>query len=263
LVPNEASAYHTYKTRLLDSTANSLKRREFRFGIMKQSYGAFDFFQISTYTLPWLVGIVLQDTAPNIEFKSTFFEGRRLTLSASFSFITGTFEQVENVSSTRVRYYMTPLTIASSVRINRDVSTHIGGIYTATQGDANAGLGSNDIGGSAVIDLLQFWGMMEWRLSRVVAFTFTVRWVPWVSDTIVTGTLEGNPEIGVDIELEFIDLKNAWAAIPGFVFSWERANIRMGVGYGDFFSEFVGFPLALPRSLFSNVAWEFDVFVRF
>lgn len=230
---------------------------------MKQSYGVLDFFQISTYTIPWLVGVVLQDTAPNIEFKSTLFNRKRLALSASISFITGTFEQVENVSSTRIRYYMTPLSVASSVRINRDISTHIGGIYTATQGDANAGLGTSDIGGSAVIDLLQFWGMVEWRLSRVVAFTFTVRWVPWVSDTIVSGTLEGNPEIGVDIQLEFIDLTNAFAAIPGFVFSWERANIRMGVGYGDFFSEFLGFPLAIPGDLFKNIAWEFDVFVRF
>ncbi len=265
-LPAKASAYHSYETRLLDSTAYSLHRRQFRFGLLKQSYGVFDFFQISTYTAPWLLGLVFEEVAPNIEFKSTFYDRKRLALSASIGFITGTVEQFVNVEQSRFRYFMTPVTLASSVRINTWVSAHVGGIYTATQGDANAGLGSNDVGGSAVIDLLQLWAMTEWRLSRVVAFTFTLRWVPWVSDTIVTGRLEGdqgNPGIGVQIEVSFIDLKNAFAAIPGFVFSWERANIRLGVGYGDLFTEFIGFPLAVPRDLLKGVAPEFDIFVRF
>ena len=272
LVPSSASAYHTYDTRLLDNTAYSLKRRQFRLGLLKQSYGAFDFFQISTYTAPWLLGLVIEDVTPNIELKSTFYDRGRLALSASVGFITGTLEQflVEdeegNSQSSKFRYFMTPLSLASSVRINNWVSTHIGGTYTATQGDANSGLGSNDIGGSAVIDLLQLWAMAEWRLSKVVAFTFTLRWVPWVSDTIVTGRIQvdgGNPIIDAQIEINFIDLKNAVAVIPGFVFSWERANIRLGVGYGDLFTDFIGFPLAVPGDLLKGISPEFDVFVRF
>ena len=266
LVPNSASAYHSYDVRLLDSTADSLKRRQFRLGLFKLSYGIFDFFQVSTYTAPWFLGLVLEDVAPNIEFKSTFFQGRRLSLSGSLGFITGTVEQVVGLDASKFRYFMLPVSLASSVRINRMVSTHLGGTYTAVQGDANSGLGSNDIGGSAVVDLVQFWGIVEWRISKVVAFTFTVRWVPWVSDTIVRGRLEGtdgNPGIGVQIELEFVDLTNAFAAIPGFVFSWERANLRLGVGYGDLFTGFVGFPLVLPRDILGGVAPEFDVFVRF
>lgn len=266
LVPNSASAYHSSDVRLLDGTADSLKRRQFRLGLFKLSYGIFDFFQISTYTAPWLLGVVIEDVAPNIEFKSTFFQRHRLSLSASMGFVTGTVEQVVGLDASRFRYYMLPVSLAASMRINRMVSTHIGGTYTAVQGDANTGLGSNDIGGSAVVDLLQLWGMVEWRISKVVAFTFTVRWTPWVSDTIVRGKVEGdlgNPEIGVQIELEFVDLTNAFAAIPGFVFSWERANIRLGVGYGDLFTGFVGFPLVVPRDILGGVAPEFDVFVRF
>jgi hypothetical protein len=51
------------------------------------------------------------------------------------------------------------------------------------------------------------------------------------------------------------------AIVPGFVFSWERANIRLGVGYGDFFIE--GFAFVLPRDVLGGVSPEFDVFVRF
>jgi len=148
------------------------------------------------------------------------------------------------------------------VRINSDVSTHIGGIFTGVSGDVDTSPGANDIAGSTVVDILQFWGMVEWRLSRVVAFTFTVRWVPWVSDIIVRGSLDSeNPDIGIGLTVELIDLTNTFAVIPGFVFSWKRTNIRLGVGYGDFFVQ--GFALVVPRDVLSGVSPEFDVFVRF
>jgi hypothetical protein len=263
LSPSPASAYHTYDARLLDSTAYSLKRRQFRLGLFKLSYGVFDFFQVTTYTAPWILGAAFEDVAPNIEFRSTFFDHRKLALSASVGFITGTIEQVVNLRESRLRYYMTPVSIAASVRYNWRFSSHFGGTYTATQGDANAGLGFQDLGGSAVIDLFQLWAMFEGRLSKVVAFTFTVRWVPWVSDTIVRGEISGNPGGDIQLEVELIDLKNAFAFIPGFVFSWRRANIRLGVGYGDVFGNFLGIPLAVPRELLKGVSPEFDVFVRF
>ena len=261
--PSSASAYHTYDARLLDSTAYSLKRREFRLGLFNLSYGVFDFFQITTYTAPWILGAVFEEVTPNIAFRSTFYDRKRLALSASVGFITGTLEQVDGDQSSAVRYYMTPVSLASSVRFNWRVSTHIGGTYTATQGDVNTGLGFNDVDGSAVIDLLQLWAMFEGRISKVVAFTLTVRWVPWVSDTIVRGRISGNPSGSIEIEKEFIDLSNAVAIIPGFVFSWKRANIRLGVGYGDVFANFLGLPLAVPRDLLKGVSPEFDVFVRF
>ena len=64
--PSSARAYHTYKTRLLDTTAYSLHRREARLGLMKLSYGIFDQLQVSTYTIPWLLGLILEDVAPNL-----------------------------------------------------------------------------------------------------------------------------------------------------------------------------------------------------
>lgn len=265
-VPSSARAYHTYKQRLLDTTAYSLDRRQFRLGLFKLSYGIFDRLQVTTYTAPWLLGALFEDVAPNLELKSTFFNHKRLALSGSFAFITGTIEQISDVEQSKVRYYLFPLSLASSVRFNHWISTHLGFIYTGVTGEANSSPGTTDIEGAAVVDVFQLWAMVEWRLSRVVAFTFTVRWVPWVSDTIVRGRLTGdqsNPDIGVGIEIEFIDLTNAFSVVPGFVFSWKRANIKLGVGYGDFFVESLGFPLVVPGSVLNNIAPEFDVFVRF
>ncbi len=261
LHPSSARAYHAYQTRLLDSTAYSLHRRRVRLGMFKLSYGIADRLQVSTYTMPWILGAIFQDVAPNIEFKSTFLDRRRLALSASFGFLEG---RILQANGTKINYFLFPVSAAASVRINSRVSTHFGGMFTGVSGDAGSQPGGNEIEGAAVVDLLQFWGMVEWRLSRVVAFTFTVRWVPYVSDTVVKGTLivdEGNPTIGVGLEVEFIDLKNAFALIPGFVFSWDRANIRLGVGYGDFFVE--SFALVVPGSVFNYVSPEFDIFVRF
>jgi uncharacterized protein (DUF1330 family) len=257
--PSFASAYHTYKERLLDTTAYSLYRRRARLGLMKLSYGIIDQLQVTTYTMPWLLGAIFQDVAPNLELKSTFYDRRRLALSASFGFLTGTIEQPDG---TKVRYFFTPVALASSVRINSDVSTHFGARYVAIDGDADSQAEGTAIEGAVVVDFLQLWAMAEWRLSRVVAFTFTVRWVPYVGDLVLNATVDaGNPTLAAQIQGDLSDLRNAFAVIPGFVFSWDRSNIRLGVGYSDFFLD--GFFLVVPGDVLSNICPEFDVFVRF
>jgi len=257
--PSSARAYHTYHERLLDTTAYSLYRRRARLGLMKLSYGIIDQLQVTTYTMPWFLGAIFQDVAPNLELKSTFYDRKRLALSVSAGFLTGTIKQPDN---TKVRYFFVPVSFAASVRINSDVSTHFGALYTAIDGDAESQPEGTAVEGAVVVDFLQLWGMFEWRLSRVVAFTFTLRWVPHVSDLKVNGTLDaGNPAIGVQLEGDLSDLRNAFAVVPGFVFSWDRANIRLGAGYSDFFVE--GFYLVVPGEVLSNVSIEFDVFVRF
>ncbi len=256
LVPNSARAYHTYKTRLLDTTAYSLYRREARLGLMKLSYGIIDQLQVSTYTMPWILGAIFEDVAPNLELKSTLYNRKRLALSVSAGFLEGTILQSDD---TKVRYFLIPVSAAASVRINSKVSTHFGALFTAVNGDAEGG---EDIEGAVVIDFLQLWGMVEWRLSRVTAFTFTVRWVPYVSDVVVTGTVDvGNPTIDLALAQNVDELRNAFSVVPGFVFSWDRANIRLGVGYRSFFVE--GFYLVIPGEVLKNISPEFDVFVRF
>jgi hypothetical protein len=226
---------------------------------MQLSYGILDQLQVTTYTMPWILGAIFQDVAPNIELKSTFFDRRKLALSVSAGFLTGAIKQPDE---TKIRYFLVPVSAAASVRINSDVSTHFGARYTAVDGDAKTQPNGTAVEGALVVDFLQLWGMFEWRLSRVVAFTFTLRWVPYVSDVVLNGTLDaGNPTVGAQIEADLSDLRNAFAIVPGFVFSWDRANIRVGVGYSDFFVE--GFYVVVPGDVLGNVAVEFDVFVRF
>jgi hypothetical protein len=259
LRPSSARAYHTYEERLLDSTAYSLQRRELRLGLMNLSYGILDQLQVTTYTMPWILGAIFQTVAPNLQLKSTFYDRRRLALSVSAGFLTGTIEASDD---TKVRYFLMPISFAASTRINSAVSAHFGALYTAVNGDADAKPGGDSIEGAVAVDFLQLWGMAEWRLSRVVAFTFTVRWVPYVSNLAINGTLDANnPTIGLQLEADLSDLKNAFAVIPGFVFSWDRANIRLGVGYSSFFVD--GFYLVIPGDVLGNVSPEFDIFVRF
>lgn len=46
------------------------------------------------------------------------------------------------------------------------------------------------------------------------------------------------------LEADLSELQNSFAVIPGFVASWNRANIRLGVGYSSFLVE--GFYLVVP-----------------
>ncbi len=278
-VPSRARAYHTYKERLLDTTAYSLERREFRLGAMKLSYGIFKYLEISTYTVPWLAGLFLEEFetigSPNIELKSTLINRRRFALSVSVEFLWGRVSSCTNpmlnsdgqlctteAEFSTVNWLVYPINVTSSLRINSRVSIHIGGQYTATQATGGTRPFEGDISGSAVVDMLQIYGMFEWRLSRVVALTLTTRWLPYVSQTVVRGEIVVDDDTGatIGIQADILD-NNAFAIIPGAVFSWKRANIRLGVGYGAFFVEQVG--LVVPASVLSSISPEFDVFVRF
>ena len=278
-VPSTARAYHTYKERILDTTAYSLERNEFRLGVMKLSYGIFKYLQISTYTLPWLAGLFLDEFetigSPNIELKSTLINRKRFALSVSFEFLWGRLASCTNptlnpggqVCTTddefsSVDWLVYPISVTSSVRINSRVSIHVGGQYTATQATGGTRPYESDISGSAVVDMLQLYGMFEWRLSRVVALTLTTRWLPYVSQTVVRGEFIVDEDTGavIGIEADILD-SNAFAVIPGAVFSWNRANIRLGVGYGAFFVEPVG--LVVPASVLNSISPELDIFVRF
>jgi hypothetical protein len=161
-----------------------------------------------------------------------------------------------------VNWLVYPISVTSSVRINSRISIHIGGQYTATQATGGTRPFEGDISGSAVVDMLQIYGMFEWRLSRVVALTLTTRWLPYVSQTVVRGEIVVDDDTGatIGIQADILD-NNAFAVIPGAVFSWNRANIRLGVGYGAFFVEPVG--LVAPASVLNSISPEFDVFVRF
>ena len=68
---------------------------------------------------------------------------------------------------------------------------------------------------------------------------------------------------GVDTDggVPRVDLSTPRSAFRGFVFSWKRANLRVGAGYGDFFLEGLG--LLIPGSTLRNISPELDVFVRF
>jgi len=262
--PSPAHAYHTYKERLLDDTAYSLHRGEARLGLMQLSYGIVDHLQVTTYTYPWILGAIFEEVAPNVELKSTFFDRRKLALSASVGFLTGTIKQTEKG---KVRYYVVPITLSASVRANSRVSVHTGGKFAATDFAGTAEAGRIDIEGAAVVNLLQVFAMFEWRLTRVTSFTLFIRWAPWVSDSVVQGDIHiGDDTSGtIEARINTESLKNAWAIIPGFVFSWARTNLKIGAGYGDWFVPGLGLvvPGAFPRPGTPTPVPEFDIFVRF
>ena len=259
LHPSPARAYHTYEERLLDTTAYSLHRRRVRLGLMNLSYGIIDQLQVTTYTMPWLLGVIFQDVAPNLELKSTFYDRKRLALSVSAGFLTGTILQTDD---SKVRYFLMPISLASSVRINSDVSVHLGARFTAVTGGAESQPEGSDQ--SKAQSSSTFFSSGRWPNGDSLAWSrlhspsagspmSATSWSMAVSAATRPPTSSSR---STDARLQ-----NAFAVIPGFVFSWDRANIRLGVGYSDFFVD--GFYLVVPGDVLSNVSPEFDVFVRF
>ena len=66
--------------------------------------------------MPWLLGAIFQDVAPNLELKSTLYNRKRLALSVAAGFLDRHHPAVRRF--TRARYFLIPVSVASSVRIN-------------------------------------------------------------------------------------------------------------------------------------------------
>ena len=64
---------------------------------------------------------------------------------------------------------MFPVGLAASTRINHRWSTHVGGFFTFTKALGDSNPADNEVKGVVVVDMLQLWGMLEYRASRVVA----------------------------------------------------------------------------------------------
>ena len=258
--PTPASAYHTERQRNLDGTAYTLHQGEVRLGLLKWGVGIVDQLEVATYTVPWFIGPIFQSVTPNIELKAMFYDRRRLALSATAAVAGGNV--LEEGAQTAVRYYVVPLALTSSVRINPRLRLHTGARYTISSKEGEVTIEGQDSDGALVLDVLQFWLKLEIRLSHVTSFSLMFRQVAYAGDSVVQGSagLDPTTSTAFRIRVDAEDLRAAFAAVVGVNLSWRILNIKVGVGYRNLFLDSVGLvvPLAGPYPY-----PLFDIFVRF
>jgi hypothetical protein len=103
----------------------------------------------------------------------------------------------------------------------------------------NTAAAATDAGNSTAVlasSSLQGGLTAQYAISRVFAFTLKARmvfWAPTVPFEVTAQVDDANVTLEGNVEMASID--GAYQIVPGVAFSWKAFNLRLGVGYGNFF----------------------------
>jgi hypothetical protein len=244
LVATPARAYHTDKDRLIDYTAYTLNQNEFRLGVVSLEYGIIDELMVGTYTVPWIAFGITGKTFVNGFVKARPLNVGNLTMSARATvfYVNATdISFLDIIENGNVNAIFLPLSVAASYAFSEAWNLSLEGTFVRVFGNAAGNVQPQDFKGSGAQDNLQIATQLEWRISRVTAFTLRGRWVPWASATAIetTVTLDAGGRLEVQAAAT-TPITNAWVVIPGVALSWSVFNLNVGLGYGNVFLPGIG-----------------------
>jgi len=254
-------------------TAHTVERGELRLGVGSFDYGLLDGLNIGIHALPW-AGLI-----PNAHIKYEPIDGRVISLAVSAGFFfTNTSRFTDAVTPSDV--WMVPLEVVGTWAILPELELSVAAVATLTQvvGDesfdedeppsvqflnplAEAGSGSSEQ--VAVTSNLQMIASLYWQLSSdTIAF---LRYRHLVGEQ-VEGTIRvsTSPEPDTTLEIEgataaSLDRDGAALSLTGgYIVSWGRANLLLGVGYGHWTLPFVNLVTNEPTAFL-----EADLYFRF
>jgi hypothetical protein len=229
-----ARAYHDQETHSLEDSAYQLRSGEWLLGPQELGVGLWRF-QLSTRTMPWILGAALGKVMPNIHADFLVLDMKGVTLSARAAFYYVNSEKLVDTDDP-LQLYIIPSTLALSWRINDAHTVSLRGRYTRIASDTAAGSEAElKVNEATLADNAQVHASWEWRLSKVSALLVALRYLPYQGDPIVQSTvqIDDSTTAEVDASLDATSLQNAVTGSVSGVFSWKHFNLRAGLAYGS------------------------------
>lgn len=224
-----ARAYHTAEERLVEETAYTLRFAEAKIGFFRWDFGVLPRIQVGTIPLFWLARV------PNLSLKSDVLRMGPVTVAGKVSLATFTADKGE----AELRATLVPLEGAVSWRISETFTGSGEVVYTKVGVSGGRDTAeSNDLRGAVAVTNFQVAGTLEWRLSEVTAFLVHGRWLAW-QEASGAGDVTFSPDAYTTVEAhlagksDVADVSGAWSVVPSFHWSWDRWNLRLGLGYGN------------------------------
>lgn len=234
LCPGRADAFHTPRRHITDGTAYTLRGNQVRVGLWKAQYGVGDSVMIGTYVLPWVI------LAPNAHIKWRFWQNEQLAFSFGVGFL---YEDTETPSWVADEFgpaqiLSVPLQVAGSWRFDDRFTLSLSPIWTLVRVEGTLDTDDLEGAGRGASDNFQTVTNLEWRLSRVTAFSAQWRFVILQREALSGGATSTPDEFTVvdasaagDDDYEF---SGAYSVTLSAIFSWRIFNLRLGVGYGNY-----------------------------
>lgn len=184
-LPCAANAYHEGDERIVDWTAHTLRRNEFRLGLLQLEYAPLEWLTVGTDTLPWAAKLFLPIVVPNAHVKLAAPSFGPVTLGAQVGLYYAAISAHDQNANGDV--FVVPISGYGSVDVAEAWSVHLEGTYTHVWAGGGVDADDSDAHGGAVTNALQLGTMVEWRISRVVALLARGRIQPYMSSVSVTG----------------------------------------------------------------------------
>ncbi|MEI7894162.1 MAG: hypothetical protein WCI05_13800 [Myxococcales bacterium] len=235
LVSANARAWHTEDQHLLDNTAYTLPRGKAQLGLGAFRWGALGPLTLGTTTWPWIA------LFPNGHVKWNVFSYKPISFGLQAGVIRANVRNITNIIGgmndlERALLWIVPLESHLSWRFGPKPTLSVGATYTyinvVGQYKADA------FQGVAGTDNLQLTGSFEWRFNRVTALVVQGRYQVFQRATAQANSTT-NPDGYTTLDVAAaggsgdIELKTYFSIVPSVAFSWEKFNLRLGVGYGN------------------------------
>lgn len=240
-----ARAYHDEQTRSIEETAYLLRSGEWQLGLLQLGVGLWRF-QLSTRTMPWILGAALKTAAPNLRLDALVVDRKGVTLSVGAATYYINSKHLSDIDPV-LHVFLVPIGGALSYRINdrHTVSASAQYLRIVTDSEPN----ENDdleFQSGQLADNFQLRASWEWRLSKVSALVTTLRYLPYQGDPVfsTTAQVDQRTTLTVEGEVNAEDMQNSVAGSVSGLFSWKYFNLRAGLAYGALF--LAGSGLVLP-----------------
>jgi hypothetical protein len=245
LAPECARAYHDQDTHALEDSAYQLRSGEWLLGPLELGVG-FWRFQVSTRTMPWILGAALGKAMPNLNAELLLFQLGSVTVNADAGlYYVNSNKLVEG--DELLHLFIIPASLSVSWRINERHTLSGRFRYVRVTSDGSASSDDYAVNEVTLADNAQLQASWEWRFNRVCALATTLRYLPFQGDPVAQTTVpvDDHTSAEVDATVDAESMQHSVAGVVSGVFSWKHFNLRAGVGYGAVFLNGPGLVLPL------------------
>lgn len=244
-----SSASHKKEDAPINLTGHVLPWGNFELGLHTQSAGVLPHVMLSSNVTGIFLGAITGVWVPNVSLRvGTFRLLDPLFVSVGSGLIyIGTDARADaelmdlgaEFSGDRVQI---PLHVAVSFQPNDEWLLSADGAYFATVTNAESTSDTTTSNGVLGGESFQVGTTLQYALNDLHAVTLKARWVPHAPahPFEVQAALNDNSQLTLTGNASVTSLLNAYQVLPGWAFSWDSFNLRLGVGYGHFFIPSLG-----------------------
>lgn len=220
-------------------------------------YGVTDWLTVGLMPAPWVIAPILGGVSMNLSVKGGLPIGRFVNVALEVNPLWVNIQ----TSDTDTHGVIVPINLSASVHPAPRQNYSLNLRYVAVEGANNSNIDDQEIAGTVLTRVFQVIAQAQYQVADWAAIYVQGSLQPWEQEIQVEGEnqLDDQTTVSVEGEASASDNSLPWNAALGAHFHWSSVNLRLGVGYGNFFVPRIG----LTARVYQGVLPDFDFYVRF